>query len=236
MSDFAPTETVAVLLVDDHPLFLDGMRSLVNGLPWATVVGEAATADEAIALARELQPDVVVMDLRLQQGSGVDATHTISAESPTTAVLVVTMFDDDDSVFAAMRAGARGYLLKGAGRDEVVRALRSVAAGEAVFGPAVARRVLGYFAEVGEAGKLSPLPSLTARERQILDLMAAGRRNADIASTLFLSAKTVRNNISNIFSKLHVADRAAAIVRARDAGLGRGSPEARPHADDSSAF
>jgi DNA-binding NarL/FixJ family response regulator len=218
-------EVITVLLVDDHPLFLDGMRSLVNGLEWATVAGEAATASDAILLAGELQPDVVVMDLHLSEGSGVAATREIVAALPNTAVLVLTMFDDDDSVFAAMRAGARGYLLKGAGREEIVRGLRSVAAGEAVFGPTVARRVLSYFADLDEAGKLSPLPTLTAREREILDLMAAGKPNTEIAAALYLSAKTVRNNVSNIFSKLHVADRAAAIIRAREAGLGKRRPQ-----------
>lgn len=214
-------EILGVLLVDDHPLFLDGMRSLVNGLDWAAVVGEVGTGDEAVEAAARLEPDIVVMDLHLPGGSGIDATRRITAHRPSTAVLVLTMFDDDDSVFAAIRAGARGYLLKGAGRSEVVRALRSVVAGEAVFGPTVARRILGYFGDLGELGRLSPLPALTAREREILDLMASGRRNADIAAALYLSPKTVRNNVSNIFSKLQVADRAAAIVRAREAGLGR---------------
>jgi DNA-binding NarL/FixJ family response regulator len=220
-SPAGPKAVLQVLLVDDHPLFLDGMQSLVGGLGWAEVVAEASTGDKAVSLALEHQPDVVVMDLHLPHGSGIDATRAITTQLPNTAVLVLTMFDDEDSVFAAMRAGARGYLLKGAGRDEVVRALQSVADGEAVFGPAVARRLLGYFADMGALDKLSPLPALTAREREVLDLMAAGRRNADIAAELYLSPKTVRNNISNIFSKLHVADRAAAIVRAREAGLGR---------------
>ncbi len=221
LDDGQAAEELGVLLVDDHPFFLDGMRSLVNSLDWAAVVGVAGTGDEAVAAAARLEPDIVVMDLHLPGGSGVDATRRITAHRPTTAVLVLTMFDDDDSVFEAIRAGARGYLLKGAGRSEVVRALRSVVAGEAVFGPTVARRILGYFGDLGELGRLSPLPALTAREREILDLMASGRRNADIATALYLSPKTVRNNVSSIFSKLQVADRAAAIVRAREAGLGR---------------
>jgi DNA-binding NarL/FixJ family response regulator len=214
-------ELVRVVLVDDHPLFLDGMRSMIGRLDWAEVVGDATTAAEAVTRTVELEPDVVVMDLQMPHGSGVDATRQISAALPNTAVLVLTMFDDDDSVFAAMRAGARGYLLKGASRDEVVRALASVANGEAVFGPGIARRLLRYFAELGEGRSRAPLPALTGRERQILDLMASGKRNADIATALYLSPKTVRNNISNIFVKLHVADRAAAIVRGRQAGLGR---------------
>ena len=215
------TERIRILLVDDHPLFLDGMRGMVARVDWAEVVGEANDADQALASALELQPDVVVMDLQLDGGSGIDATRSIVSALPSTAVLVLTMFEDDDSIFAATRAGARGYLLKGASREEILRAVASVAAGEAVFGPRVAGRVLGYFSELGELGKLAPLPSLTAREREVLGLMAEGRRNAEIAEALFLSAKTVRNNVSNILSKLHVADRAAAIIRARDAGLGR---------------
>lgn len=215
-------DVTRVLLVDDHPLFLDGMRAMVGRVGWAEVVGEAGEAEAALSLALDLQPDVVVMDLQLPNGSGIDATRSITSALPNTAVLVLTMFDDDDSIFAATRAGARGYLLKGSSRDEVLRALASVAAGEAVFGPGVARRVLRYFGDLGQLGRLEPLPSLTAREREILVLMAAGKRNAEIAAALFLSPKTVRNNVSNIFSKLHVADRAAAIIRARDAGLGRG--------------
>lgn len=214
-------DPVRVVLVDDHPMFLEGMRSLMSRIEWVHAVGEARTAAAAIEVVLECEPDVVVMDLQLPDGSGIEATHTIVSRLPTTAVLVLTMFDDDDSVFAAMRAGARGYLLKGAGRDEIVRGLRAVADGEAIFGPGVARRLLAYFQDLGELGKLAPLPALTDRERDILDLMAAGKRNPEIAASLFLSPKTVRNNVSNIFAKLHVADRAAAIVRAREAGLGR---------------
>lgn len=214
-------DVVEVLLVDDHPLFLEGMRATIARLDWAEVVGEACDAEQALRLALDVQPDVVVMDLQMPNGSGIEATRAIMSALPNTAVLVLTMFDDDDSIFAATRAGARGYLLKGAGRDEVVRALACVADGEAIFGPGIARRVIAYFSELGDLGKLQPLPSLTPREREVLDMMAAGKRNADIATTLYLSPKTVRNNITNIFSKLQVADRAAAIVRAREAGLGR---------------
>ena len=214
-------DPVRVLLVDDHPLFLDGMRATVERLDWAEVVGEAGNAEDALALALDLQPDIVVMDLQLPGGSGIDATRSITSALPNTAVMVLTMFDDDDSVFAATRAGARGYLLKGTGRDEVIRALAAISDGEAVFGPGIARRVLAYFSDLGDLGRLQPLPALTTREREVLDLMAAGKRNADIATELYLSPKTVRNNISNIFVKLQVADRATAILRARDAGLGR---------------
>jgi DNA-binding NarL/FixJ family response regulator len=213
---------VRVVLVDDHPMYLDGLRSLMARVEWVELVGEALTAGAAVDVVLDREPDVVVMDLQLPDGSGIEATRSIVSELPGTGVLVLTMFDDDDSVFAAMRAGARGYLLKGADRDDIIRALRAVADGEAVFGPGIARRVLAYFQEVGQLGKLASLPSLTAREHDILDLVAAGKRNADIAASLYLSPKTIRNNVSNIFAKLHVADRAAAIVRARDAGLGRG--------------
>lgn len=214
-------DPVRVMLVDDHPLYLDGLRALIARADDLEVAGEATTAAKAVDLALELQPDVVVMDLQLPGGSGIDATRLITDRSPAVSVLVLTMFDDDDSVFAAMRAGATGYLLKGADRSDIIRAIRAVAGGEAVFGPGIARRLVGFFADLGETGKLAPLPVLTAREREVLDLIATGMKNAEIADRLHLSGKTVRNNISNIFSKLHVTDRAAAIVRARDAGLGR---------------
>jgi DNA-binding NarL/FixJ family response regulator len=215
-------EPVRVLVCDDHPVYRDGLRMLLGSLPGLEVVGVAADGHEAVARAAELQPDVVVMDLQMPGLNGIEATARVRAEHPHVAVLVLTMYDDDDSVFAAMRAGALGYLLKGAAQDVIARAVASVASGEAVFGPAVARKVAAYFS--GGAPAAAPVeafPQLTPREREVLDLLAAGRTNAQIASTLYLSQKTVRNNVSNIFAKLQVAGRAEAIIQARDAGLGR---------------
>jgi DNA-binding NarL/FixJ family response regulator len=183
------------------------------------VVGEAATGREVIREAVLHRPDVVVMDLQMPDGSGIDATRELRRALPSAAVLVLTMFDDDDDwVFAAMRAGARGYVLKGAEQHEIARAIMAVAAGEAIFGPAVATRMLTYFAT--PPATPTPFPELTAREREVLDLIAAGRNNRQIAEQLGLSAKTVANHISAIFAKLQVADRTQAILRARDAGLG----------------
>jgi DNA-binding NarL/FixJ family response regulator len=219
-------EPVRVLVADDHPLFRDGLRSALASLDDAEVVGEAATGDAAIKSALELQPDVVVMDLQMPGANGIEATRRIIEASPHIGVLVLTMFEDDDSVFAAMRAGARGYLLKGAGEDEIVRAVRAVAAGEAVFGPAVAQRLMDFFASQ-PSGPPPAFPDLTEREREILELVAQGESNQSIARRLFLSQKTVRNHVSNIFTKLHVADRAQAIVRAREAGLGQAPRDTR---------
>ncbi|MFC4061336.1 response regulator [Planomonospora corallina] len=209
---------ITALVVDDHPVFRQGLRGLLGAMD-IEVVGEAADGQEAVALAAELQPDVVVMDLQMPNGNGIEATRTITRTSPRIGVLVLTMFHDDDSVFAAMRAGARGYLLKEAGAEEIGRAVRAVAAGEAIYGPRIARRVLAFFA--GLPGPALPaFPELTEREREVLELVAQGRSNTEIAGILFLSGKTVRNHVSNIFMKLQVADRAQAIVRAREAGLG----------------
>ncbi|TDD16023.1 response regulator transcription factor [Kribbella turkmenica] len=214
-------ETVRVLLADDHPVYRDGLAALLGSLDGVEVVGTAADGVEAVDGARELQPDVVVMDVQMPRLDGIEATRAITAESPHIGVVVLTMAEEDQTLFAAMRAGARGYLLKGANQGEIVRAITAVAQGEAIFGPAIARRVAEFFAAPPVAGAGSPFPQLTAREHEILALVAAGRSNAQIASELFLSPKTVRNNVSNIFAKLHVADRAEAIIRARDAGLGR---------------
>ena len=218
----AVAEPVRVLVCDDHPVYRDGLRMLLGSLPGLEVVGVAADGHEAVARAAELQPDVVVMDLQMPGLNGIEATARVTAEHPHVAVLVLTMYDDDDSVFAAMRAGALGYLLKGAAQDVIARAVASVASGEAVFGPAVARKVAAYFSGGAPAtATVEAFPQLTPREREVLDLLAAGRTNAQIASTLYLSQKTVRNNVSNIFAKLQVAGRAEAIIAARDAGLGR---------------
>jgi len=208
-----------VLVVDDHPVFLAGLKMLLDADPRTEVIGEASTGADAIEAAARLQPDAIVMDLDLPDIKGIEATRIITRTSPHIGVLVLTMYDDDDSVFAAMRAGARGYLLKGAGHGDTLNAIAAVATGTAVFGPSVARRLIDYFA-AHRATTVAPFPELTEREREILGLIASGQNNTAIADRLFLSAKTVRNHVSNIFSKLQVADRAQAIVRARRAGLG----------------
>jgi DNA-binding NarL/FixJ family response regulator len=213
-------EPLRVLIADDHPLFRDGLRALLASAPDTEVIGEAASGSEAIERALELQPDVVVMDLHMPEVNGIEATRRIVESSPHVGVLVLTMFEEDDSVFAAMRAGARGYLLKGSDHDETLRAIRAVGSGEAIFGAAIAERLMAFFAS---APSVLPqaFPELTDREREVLELIARGETNAAIASRLSLSQKTVRNHVSNVFTKLRVADRAQAIVRAREAGLGR---------------
>jgi len=212
------SDDIRVIIADDHPMFRQGLRALLEALG-IEVVGEAENGPDAVRLAHDVQPDVVVMDLHMPGGNGIEATRTITRTSPHIGVLVLTMFRDDDSVFAAMRAGARGYLLKESGAEEIARAVRAVAAGEAIYGPEIARRVLTYFTEMPDPRK-SAFPELTDREREVLELIAQGRNNGEIAGILFLSPKTIRNHVSNIFMKLHVADRAQAIVLAREAGLG----------------
>lgn len=207
-----------VLVVDDHPLFRFGLCAALSQRTDIEVVGEAAGGHAAIDIATSAKPDVVVMDLHLPDLGGVDATRAITNSAPQVGVLVLTMFDDSESVFNAMRAGARGYLLKGAEPDELVRAVQAVARGEAIFGQSIAAQVLRYFN--GLNASTVSFPELTAREREVLELIAAGRNNGEIAQVLSLSGKTVRNHVSIIFSKLRVADRAQAIVRAREAGLG----------------
>jgi DNA-binding NarL/FixJ family response regulator len=212
------TGDIRVVIADDHPIVRDGLTALLGSIPGFAVVGVAATGRDAVREVILTKPDVVVLDLRMPDLDGFAATRQIVRAAPTVAVLVLTMFEDDDSVFAAMRAGACGYLVKGAEQDHIVRAIRSVAAGEAVFGPGVAQRVLGFFRAAPAA---DPFPELSAREREILDLLAAGLSNAAIGHRLGVAAKTVANNISTIFTKLRVVDRKQAMVRARDAGLGR---------------
>jgi DNA-binding NarL/FixJ family response regulator len=211
-------DRLRLVIADDHPLFRKGLRALLAAVPDFDLVGEADSGRAAVAVSLELQPDVVLMDLQMPDGSGIEATRQIVAASPTTRILVVTLFEDDDSVFAALRAGARGYVLKDADEAELIRAIRAVAHGEAIFSPAVASRVIDYFA-ARHAAPPQAFPSLTQREREILQMIARGRSNPAIAGELSLSPKTVANHVSNIFAKLQVADRAEAIVRARDAGF-----------------
>ncbi len=213
-------DLLRVLIADDHTLFRDGLRTLIASAPDAELVGEAATGEEAIARAAALQPDLIIMDLQMPVVNGIEATRQIMRASPHIGILVVTMFDDDQSVFAAMRAGARGYLLKGATHDEMLRAIRAVAGGEAIFSPAIAARLIDYFANIQSNTPRQVFPELTDREHEILKLIAQGYKNAEIAAQLVISSKTVRNHITNILSKLQVADRAEAILRARQAGLG----------------
>jgi DNA-binding NarL/FixJ family response regulator len=210
---------IRVAVADDHPVVRDGMRMLFESRADVEIVGEAGTGDDIVTVTRQTRPDVVIMDIQMPGVNGIDATRRIVAEHPGVGVLVLTMYDDDDTVFAAMRVGARGYLLKGAEQDEIVRAVTAVAKGEAIFGAPVASRILAFFAQP-PTGPEKVFPELTARELEVLDLVAAGRNNAIIARTLGLSAKTVANHVSNILTKLQLADRAAAIIRARDAGLG----------------
>jgi len=211
---------VRILIADDHPLVRSGLRALFLTAGDMEVVGEAATGEAAVTLAASLQPDVIVMDLRMPGMNGIEATRRIVQAHPQMRILVVTLFEDDDSVFAALRVGARGYILKDASEDEVLRAIRAVSSGDAIFSATIAQRLLDYFASPRPAQAVLPFPDLTDREREILTLIAQGRRNAEIAQSLVISMKTVRNYISSIFSKLQVADRAQAIIRAREAGLG----------------
>jgi DNA-binding NarL/FixJ family response regulator len=210
---------IRIVVADDHPMVRDGLRTLFDSFPDTELVSEAGTGREAVRAAVVEGPDVLIMDLGMPDLDGFAATAEIGRVAPQVAVLVLTMSDDDDTVFAAMRAGARGYLVKGATKEEILRAVTAVAAGEAIFGPGVARRVLSYFN--APHPQKDPFPQLTPREREVLDLLAGGLSNSAIATRLGLSSKTVNNNTSSIFAKLAVAGRTEAIIRARDAGLGR---------------
>jgi len=212
-------EPLRVLIADDHPLFRKGMRALLTATAGTEVIGEATTGQEAIELAAALQPDVILMDLQMPGINGIEATRQILHTSPHIRILVVTLFEDDASIFSALRAGARGYILKDAQEEEMLRAIRAVGSGEAIFSPAIATRLMDFFAAPRPAAPKEIFPTLTEREREILQLIARGRTNNDIARELALSTKTVGNYVSNIFSKLQVTDRVQAIIRARDAGL-----------------
>jgi DNA-binding NarL/FixJ family response regulator len=210
---------IRIAVADDHPMVRDGLRTLFDSFPDTELISEAGTGREAVRAAVVERPDVLIMDLGMPDMDGFAATAEIGRVAPQVAVLVLTMSDDDDTVFAAMRAGARGYLVKGATKEEILRAVTAVAAGEAIFGPGVARRVLSYFNAPHQ--QQDPFPQLTPREREVLDLLAGGLSNSAIATRLGLSSKTVNNNTSSIFTKLAGAGRTEAIIRARDAGLGR---------------
>jgi DNA-binding NarL/FixJ family response regulator len=212
------TAPFRVLIADDHPLFCDGLAAVLTDGPGTELAGTATTGTEAVDLAREIQPDVVLMDLHMPEMNGIEATRRIVADCPHAAVLVLTMFDDDVSVRSALRAGARGYLLKGASREQIRCAIHAAASGEIILGAQLAARMVACFTATAPA---PPFPQLTGREREVLDLLAQGRANTAIATRLSLSPKTVRNHVSNILAKLQVTDRAQAIIQARNAGLGQ---------------
>jgi DNA-binding NarL/FixJ family response regulator len=211
---------ISVLIADDHPMVREGLRAVVSAAEDITIAGEAVNGNEAVALASELDPDVVLMDLQMPELHGIDATRQIVTRRPRAAVLVLTMFDNDDMVFAAVAAGAVGYLLKGADGADIVTAIRSAAAGQAVFGASLATRLRSWFTTPPRSDN-NAFPQLTDRERAILNGIAAGLTNAQIAQQEFLSVKTVANNVSNILARLHLSERGQAIVAAREAGLGR---------------
>ncbi len=213
-------EHIRILIADDHELFRDGLRALIASAPDMELVGEADTGTEVISRTGDLEPDVVLMDIQMPGLDGIEATRQVVRANPHVGILIITMFDDDPSVFAAMRAGARGYVLKGAKHAEMLRAIRAVADREAIFSSAVATRMIQFFSSMKPSALPPVFPELSEREREILTLVAQGYKNPEIAERLVISNKTVRNHISNIFDKLQVADRAQAIIKAREAGLG----------------
>jgi DNA-binding NarL/FixJ family response regulator len=213
-------DSTRILIADDHTLFREGLRALLASVPDMEVVGEAATGEETLSKADDLQPDVILMDIQMPDLNGIEATRRILRAHPHIGIIMLTMFKDDDSVFAAMRAGARGYILKGADQTVLLRAVQAVANGESLFSPEIAKRLMHFFTNLTPTAPTAVFPELTAREREILTLIAQGDTNADIAAALTISVKTVRNHVSNIFNKLQVADRVQAALRAREAGFG----------------
>jgi DNA-binding NarL/FixJ family response regulator len=212
---------IRILIADDHGIYREGLRAVLGPEPDMEVVGEAATGTEVVERASETRPDLILMDIQMPDVNGIEATRRILEADPNVGVVVVTMFEDDDSVFAAMRAGARGYVLKESNAEEMIRVIRAVAEGEAHFGPEIARKLRDFFSKPTAPKEI--FPELTPREGEVLEMIARGLSNAEISRRLYLSPKTVRNHVSNIFLKLQVADRSQAIVRAREAGLGRDS-------------
>ena len=221
MSEPSTAGPIRIVLADDHPVFRDGLRALIDRSPDLELVGEAATGPEAVAVAAANNPSVILMDIRMPGMTGIEATRQILQAQPDARILVLTMSEDDDSLFAAMRAGARGYLPKDADSEDLVRAIRAVAVGDVIFGESIATRLQSFFRADRGRPASDPFPELTDREDEVLELIARGRSNGEIARRLEISDKTVRNHVANIFNKLHVADRSQAIVRAREAGLGR---------------
>ena len=214
-------DTIRLYIADDHNLFRDGLRALFQSIEDVVIVGESSDGQVAITEITHLQPDVVLMDIQMPGVNGIEATRRISTSSPHIGIIILTMFDDDDSVFAAMRAGARGYILKGADQHEMLRTIRAVSDGEALFGAQIANRLMDFFADLSPQANTGIFPELTEREHEVLELIARGHKNQEIARQLVIAHKTVRNHVSNIFNKLQVADRAQAIIRAREAGMGR---------------
>jgi DNA-binding NarL/FixJ family response regulator len=212
-------QPIGILIADDHPVFRFGLRALLESQPDMVVLAEAESGEESIRMAQSLQPEIVLMDVNMPGLNGIEATRRITEKAPNTAILIISMFDDD-TVFTAMQAGARGYLIKGAQGDETLRAIRSVANGEVIFSSGVAKQMMAYFARGMKTSIDAPFPDLTPRESEILELLAQGLTNSAIAENLVLSPKTIRNQVSNIFSKLQVATRSEAIIKARQAGLG----------------